>query len=177
MSYNRVDAISNIVDTYVVQLFFFSWCVFFIQYFFLFKFFTALENLQEKIYNISTLFQNWWSCMLAVSVTIIFLLKPVFLILHSPKKSYESKLETKKWNNKSIDILNAVCFQWSKLKTAKRFFGENRRRCTNIKNCKPFCYYSAIIHPKEKQFCIWDFHVKQFCCLCNGFNSHISFYS
>lgn len=60
--------------------------------------------------------------MLAVSFSIIFLLKPVFLILHSPKKLYESKLETKKWN-KNIDILNVVCFQWSKLKTAKEFLG------------------------------------------------------
>lgn len=100
---------------------------FFLKYIFssLFIYFQILPStgkFTRKNLLFTALFQSWWSCMLAVSFSIIFLLKPVFLILHSPKKSYESKLETKKWN-KNIDILNVVCFQWSKLKTAKEFLG------------------------------------------------------
>lgn len=105
---------------------------------------TALEKLQEKTYNSAALFQSWWSHMLAVSVSIIFLLK---LSWHSLKKPYEAKLKTKKWK-KSIDILNGIHFQWSNEKTVKiKFYlGKIEKGIQTLKTENHFTF----IHPKEK---------------------------
>lgn len=85
--------------------------------------------------------------MLAVSVSIIFLLKLAFLSWHSLKKPYEAKLKTKKWK-KSIDILNGICFQWSKEKTVKiKFYlGKIEKGVQTLKTENHFTF----IHPKEK---------------------------